>query len=280
MAELWEPPADLERRDLLFGSGGREHAPESRGVYTLRSVKATGMSPGYDVTDERGQEWSVKLGVEARTEVVVSRLVWAIGYRQPPVYYVPAWTLSEDGRQTAQPGARFRSELPWQKKRGEWSWRDNPFRDTRPMAGLFVLMAMVNNWDLKTEQNVVYDIEQRGRGPRRWYTVRDLGASFGRTAWLFAGTKDDPAGFENERFIDSIEANRVHLHFQGAWREPHLLESVTPADVRWTCELLARLSDRQWRDAFRTGGFSDAESSRYIRRLREKITEGIAVDAR
>jgi hypothetical protein len=279
MAELWEPPADLERRDLFFGAGGPEHQPDARAVYKLRSVKSTGMSPGFEVTDERGRDWSVKLGVEARTEIVVSRLVWAIGYRQPPTYYVPTWTLSRDGHHSTQAAARFRPDLPDQVKDGGWSWRENPFRDTRPMAGLFVFMVMVNNWDLKTEQNVVYNVKSDAPGPRRWYTVRDLGASFGRTAWLFAGTKDDPVAFEQEPFIESVEGNRVRFHFQGAWREPHLIDSATPADVRWTCELLARLSEKQWQDAFRAGGFDDAESARYIRRMREKIAEGLAVDA-
>ena len=40
-----------------------------------------------------GVEWSVKLGPEAHTEVVLSRVLSAVGYHQPPVYYLPAWQL-------------------------------------------------------------------------------------------------------------------------------------------------------------------------------------------
>ena len=81
--------------------------------------------------------------------------------------------------------------------------------------------------------------------------------------------------FEREPFIKVIEGNRVYFHFQGAWREPQLHSSVTPDDVRWICELLARLSTKQWMDAFRAGGYDEAEAGRYIRRLQDKVAEGL-----
>lgn len=143
------------------------------------------------------------------------------------------------------------------------------------MAGLFVLMVMLNNWDLKTAQNAVYQVADEEQDPRHWYMVRDLGASFGKTAWFSFGTKDDPEEFEREPFIKGDEGNRVQLSFRGAWREPQLHTSVTPDDVRWVCELLTRLSPRQWMDAFRAGGFDETEAARYIRRLQQKVAEGL-----
>lgn len=280
MAELWEPAADLERRDLLHGPGGTERLPDVHGRYDFLRVKETGTQPGYDVTDEQGQEWSVKQGVEGRTEVVVSRLVWAIGYHQPYLYYLPQWTLTRDGQGTVQPGGRFRLEAGAQKKVGEWSWRNNPFLHTRPMAGLLVLMMMVNNWDLKTAQNATYQIAGDNEGPLHRHMVRDLGASFGRTSWFSFGTKDNPSHFEDERFIKAVEGPRVRFHFQGAWREPQLHSSVTRGDVRWLCELLARLSPEQWMDAFRAGGYDEPEAARYISRLHQKIAEGLSVGER
>jgi hypothetical protein len=274
MASLWVAPTDLERRDLFYGVGGSRSAPDPRARYQFLRVKATGTQPGYDVIDARGREWSVKMGVESRTEVVMSRLVWAIGYRQPYVYYLPEWTLVRNGKSAVQPGGRFRLEPATQKKTGEWSWRDNPFRDTRPLTGLFVLMVMVNNWDLKTAQNAVYEVTEDDN-TRYWYMVRDLGAVFGRSAWIKPGTKDDPDGFDAEPFIDGVKANRVLFHYQGAWREPRLHASVTPEDVRWICGLLDRLSARQWSDAFRAGGYDEAEGQRYVRRLLEKIHDGL-----
>jgi hypothetical protein len=42
-------------------------------------------------------EWSVKLYPEARTEVVASRLLWGLGYHQPPIYSVEEWTADGAG---------------------------------------------------------------------------------------------------------------------------------------------------------------------------------------
>jgi hypothetical protein len=275
MAELWQAPTDLERRDLLHGPGGLQFAPDVNSRYDFLRVKETGTQPGYDVKDARGLEWSIKQGVEGRTEVVVSRFAWALGYHQPYLYYLPQWTLTRDGQDTLQPGGRFRLEPTTQRKIGDWSWRKNPFLGTRPMTGLFVLMVMVNNWDLKTAQNAVYEVVEEDQDARYWYMARDLGASFGRTSWFSLGTKDDPPAFEREPFIKRVEGNRVRFHFQGAWREPQLHNSVTPDDVRWVCQLLNRLSAEQWRDAFRAGGYDEEEAARYIRRLQQKVAEGL-----
>lgn len=81
--------------------------------------------------------------------------------------------------------------------------------------------------------------------------------------------------FEREPFIASVEGNRVKFHYKGAWLEPQLPNSITPGDVVWTCELLAQLSPRQWLDAFRAGGYPDANARRYIARLRQKVDEGL-----
>ena len=273
MAQLWEPPTDLEQRDLLRGTGGSKNAPDPNELYEFKEEKAVGTQPGYDVKDSKGREWSVKFGSEARPEVAVSRLVWALGYHQPSVYYLPRWTLVRDGKRITQTGGRFR--LDDTKKLEEWSWRKSPFLHTRPLAGLFVFMVMVNNWDIKTQQNALYRMkDDDGPGPREQYMVKDLGASLGRTAWPVGGSKADPAGFEEEPFIESVEGNRVRFAFQGAWLEPQLLRSISPADVRWIAELLSRLTPKQWSDAFRAAGFSEAEGNRYITRLKQKIVEG------
>lgn len=275
MAEFWQEPADLGRRSLLHGPGGAALAPNPNDRYTLIEADDKGFSPGYDVKDERGRDWSVKLGPEARTEVVVSRIVWAMGYHQPSVYYLPSWTLTDNGNVKREGPARFRSEPSTQRQRGTWSWRNNPFLDTKPFGGLFVLMVMVNNWDLKSQQNAVYRVAREGEDPPDRYVIKDLGASLGKSNWWLPGTRDDVEAFEREPFIKGVSGNRVKFHFQGAWREPQLLDSATPNDVRWMCERLARLTSEQWMDAFRAGGYTDAEASRFIRRLLEKIEEGL-----
>jgi hypothetical protein len=268
MAQLWEQPTDLGQRDLFLGVGGSKNAPDPDEMYEFKEQKAVGTQPGYDVKDSKGREWSVKLGGEARPEVAVSRLLWAIGYHQPSVYYLPRWTLVRDGKKIPQTPARFR--LDDTKNLGEWSWRKNPFLHTRQLAGLFVFQLMVNNWDVKSQQNALYKLKEDAAGPREQYMVKDLGASLGRTAW--------PVGGSKEPFVERVEGNRVRFAYQGSWLEPQLVRSMTPADVRWTAELLSRLTPKQWSDAFRAGGFGDAEANRYIRRLKQKIAEGLAID--
>lgn len=273
MSELWaEPEAS---RDLFWGPGGRGAAPDPKAEYRFVARDTTGKSPGYDVRDAQGRLWSVKLGPEAQSEVVVSRLLWAAGYFQPATYYLPSWTLAGTADPNPQPPGRFRLEAEGESRVGRWSWSANPFVGTAPLRGLFVLMVMVNNWDLKTQQNPLYELTGGTEGPVRRYAVRDLGASLGGTRWLLPGSKSNIDDFEGELFIHSVDEGQVRFHYRGAWREPHLKRGVTPADVRWISERLARLTPMQWSDAFRAAGYNDVDAQRYVAHLRQKVEVGV-----
>jgi hypothetical protein len=275
MVELWAEPGAA--RDLFWGVGGRDAAPDPRGEFQFVARDTTGQSPGYDVRDAQGRLWSVKLGPEAQSEVVVSRLLWAAGYFQPATYYLPSWTLTGAPDANPQPAGRFRLEAEDETRVGRWSWSANPFVGTTPLRGLFVLMVMVNNWDLKTQQNPLYELTDGDAAPVRRYAVRDLGASLGSTRWFFPGSKSNVEDFERERFIHSVRDGTVRFHYRGAWREPHLKRGVTPADVRWISERLARLTATQWSEAFRAAGYTQTETERYVVRLRQKVEEGLDV---
>ena len=108
LAELWEEPTDIADRNLFDGPWGKDLAPDPTAIYSFVSAKSVGISPGYSVTDANGMEWSVKQGPEAKVEVVMSRIVSAVGYHQPPVYYLPKWTLAEGLSQRPETEARFR----------------------------------------------------------------------------------------------------------------------------------------------------------------------------
>jgi hypothetical protein len=274
MSELWEDPKDLEQRDLFYGPGGRENYPDTTARFKVKKVKQTGTQPGYDVIDSKGQEWSVKLSTEARVEVTLSRIVWALGYHQPTMYYVPRWIRTQGGADTVEYPGRFRLEDEKKDEESDWAFHDNPFLGTRPLGGLWVLMVMFNNWDIKPAQNSIYKVKD-DNGYHYEYVARDLGASLGKTAWIRMATKDDPDGFENEPFIDGVENNRVKFHYKGSWLEPQVHSIATPGDVKWVCHLLSRLTDKQWKEAFRAGGFTEEESARYIARMKEKIDEGL-----
>ena len=92
-----------------------------------------------------------------------------------------------------------------------------------------------------------------------------------------AGSKSNLADFENERFIRSVDDDEVEFYYRGAWREPSLKRGVTPADVRWISERMARLTPEQWADAFKAGGYTVADTERFVVRMRQKVDEGLTV---
>lgn len=273
MAELWVQPD--RARDLFWGVGGKRLAPDPAARYTVIEVKDGGFSRGYTVTDPKGQEWSVKFPPEAGPEVVASRLVWGVGYHQPPIYYLAEWQADKATSPNPQLPARFRQDKPdlhGLDAEGDWSYYSNPFVGTRQLNGLLVLHAMLGNSDLKEEQNALYLLDTPLEGARRWYVARDLGQTFGRT-----GALDPPRGdigvFEQTPFIRGVQNGFVRFEYSG--RHKALFERITPADVRWICERLSSLTDRQLQDAFRAAGYPKVTADRFIRRLEQKIAEGL-----
>jgi len=278
MAQFWVEPADLPERDLYLGPWGADHAPDPVATYVFEEKKKqgffTGFSPGYTVRGPGDIQWSAKQGPEAQAEVTASRLVWALGFHQPPVYFLEKWMLSGGPNPGEQTRARFRPDIKDLDNVGEWGWQSNPFRATAAHRGLIVMMVMLNNSDLKSAQNVIYDLKRPRQGAQRWYVVRDLGHSFGETG-KFRADRNDVVEFETEAFTKGVEKGRVKFNWSGFHKE--LVSDLAPADVHWTCERLARLSDRQWQDAFRAGGYEPALAERYIRRFEQKVAEGLAL---
>ena len=283
--QLWVAPSDLESRDLFYGVGGPDLAPDPTDSYELIEVDKSGYSPGYAVRDREGTRWSVKLGIEAQPEVVATRVLWAIGYHQPANYLLTNWQFVDKETQ-AQPLARFRREQSDQKVVSDWSWYENPFVSTQAFKGLVVANLVLNNWDWKTSNNKVYDVSSPEGSARRVYVVRDLGASLGKTTFprflrwtpmrgLGQGSRNDLEGFEEQGFIKGVEGQHVEFHYRGIHQ--NLVNLLTVDDVAWTCRLLARLSDQQWNDAFRAAGFEPAQRARYIAKLKAKIGEGLAL---
>jgi hypothetical protein len=276
MAQLWIQPEP--GRDLFYGVGGQRLAPDPTQKYTVIEIKRGGFSRGYDVMDAADREWAVKFPPEAGTEVVASRIFWGIGYHQPPVYLLSNWTAQKATSPNPQLPARFREKEPDLKGLHDgdaWSYYQNPFVGTRQMNGLLVLQAMLGNSDLKDAQNVIYTLEEDHERARRWYVARDLGQTFGRTGVIDA-PRGDPDVFEQTPFILGVEDGRVRLDYRG--RHKALFQNIRPADVRWICERLDALTDRQWQDAFRAGGIEPQAAERFIRRMKEKIAEGLALE--
>jgi len=274
---LWIDPGTTPR-DLYWGIGGRRLAPQPRAAYRYQSLDTSGFSSSYDVTDPEGISWSAKLGPEAQTEVVLSRVLWGIGYHQPPIYYLPSWRLERNGKQKTISEARFRPKLPQLERQNDyWSWQQNPFVSTRELSGLLTVLLMFNSTDLKNDNNSLYVPRTPWDGARQWFVVRDLGASLGKTGKINP-KRNSLEGFEQRGFITAVHGNAVSFDYQG--RHQELISMIHPADVQWAARHLGRLTNDQWRDAFRAANYSDAESSRFIHRLKQKIDDGLTLRAR
>ena len=264
-------------RDLFHGVGGKKLAPDPKAAYSVIEIKRAGFSRGYTVIGPGDREWSAKFPPEANTEITASRLLWGIGYHQPPIYLLNEWTAEKATSPNPQLPARFREKKPdlhGLDAGDPWSYYQNPFVGTRQLNGLLALQAMLGNSDLKEAQNVVYKLDKEFEGATRWYVARDLGQTFGRTGVLEA-PRGDIEVFEATPYIRGVENGKVRFDYRG--RHKALFENITPADVRWACERLNGLTDQQWKDAFRAGGFDESEAARFIRRMKQKISEGLAL---
>jgi len=281
MAELWQKPIDVTERDTFHGPWGEEHAPDARATYRLVRNKGHGVNPGLTVSDPQGREWHVKQapqpapnGAEGPIEVVLSRVLSAVGYHQPPVYFMRSFTVADAAGTHVERAGRFRLHDAALKAAGQWSWQQNPFVGTRPYQGLLVILMMFNSSDLKNENNTVYEVSKPRDGVDRWYVVRDLGTALGETGRLNP-KRDDPDLFHHLAFITGVRGGFVEFNYHG-WHQ-ELFTRISPDDVAWASELLGQLSDPQWSDAFRAGGYEPTAADRFIRRLHQKIAEGLSL---
>lgn len=283
--ELWQDPSDLLERDLFAGPGGAALAPHATdGTYQFVAFKTTGTNPGYDVRDPAGRMWSVKLGIEPQAEVTASRILWAMGFHQPPTYFVHQFKMT-GGDVSVVENARFRTDVdPW-RPTDEWSWSENPFVNTQPFRGLIVAQLILNNWDLKSSNNRLYEATDPSAKPHRQFTVRDVGSSLGKAKQfrLFTmlgtrgaqGTKNDVEGFEQQGFIKKVDGDRVDFDYRGLSQS--LVDTVRVGDVIWACELLARIPDGHWQAAFKAGAYPQEHADRFISKIKEKVVQGLAL---
>lgn len=282
-ASMWVEPTDLASRNLVYGPWGKDNAPDPDGVYKLVVRKHAGVNLGMTVEDAQGREWSVKqpfpggLDPEGRVEVVLSRLLSAIGYHQPAVYYLPAFKLKDDFGTRVTVGGRFRLKNKALKETGSWKWEENPFVGTPEFQGLIVLLTMFNSTDLKNSNNSIYEYKN-GDLVEQWYVSRDIGAALGDLNSL-APRKGDIATFETTPYIVGVQNGHVQFAY-GGWYKKLLQDRITPEEVAWASELLGRLSDQQFADAFRAGGYDPAVANRFIAKLREKIEQGRSLASR
>ena len=268
---LWQMPANIGSRDLLLGPGGTTMRPDLRRITFIKQEKG-GYSTKYRVRDGSNREWVVKIGKEAQSETSAVRLLWGVGYLTEVNYLVPRVTIPGKGTFT---NARFEARPREWDRVGEWKWKRNPFSATKEYQGLKIMMALINNWDLKDSNNVIIQVPTN-RGNELRYVISDLGATFGHASttpliWRITRSRNNPKNFAKSDFFKKVKGDRVVLHFGGKNRG--LMKDISVDDAIWMGTLLAQLSDRQLRDAFRAANYTPAQIELLTRTVRDRTSE-------
>jgi hypothetical protein len=300
-AVLWHAHTDMSKLNLYYGPGGEKHEPHW--PFTFEKEELEGSSPKFVVRDRDRVKWKVKLGPEAKPEIAATRLVWAAGYFANEDYLVPVLRVEnmpaqlQRGQNLVSPdgsmvNARLKRYLKDEKKAENWKWRSNAFTGTREFNGLRVMMALVNNWDLKDINTGVYAEKHQpnSNGLTREFMVNDLGASFGtpRRDWPLMKAKGNFDEYNGSRFIRQIKPDYVDFNVPA---HPSILVAVSPrdyfghrkqgwigrriprSDARWIGELLGHLSSNQIRDAFRAAGYGPGEIEGFAKVVEHRIAQ-------
>ena len=156
------------------------------------------------------------------------------------------------------------------KRLEEWAWKSNPFSGKRELKGLIVLMALLNNWDLKDSNNKILLVNNGGQ-PELRYIISDLGATFGKTGGFLSRSRNEPDDYVKAKFVEGVNGREVKLAYSG--KEQVLMQGITVDDARWIGSLLSRLSDSQLADAFRAGNFSSEEIQMLVTATRARINQ-------
>jgi hypothetical protein len=280
-AVVWRDRGDPALLNLSTGPGGPDQEPGSR--FRFVSESRGGTSPKFDVQDEHGVTWKAKLGEEGRTETAAARLLWAVGFSVDEDYYRPEIQVSgmrplKRGQQFVAADGRVKGVRLERDTAGSssktWSWYENPVVGTRHFNALRVMMALINNWDLKAVNNGTSAVV----GEPVVYSVTDLGATFGRTGNSLRRSKGLPHEFADTNFIDKVSATEVDFvmhsrpfllsvfnvpNYRTRTRMESIVKHVPIDDARWIGQRLAALSVTQIGDCFRAGGFPPADVEAY-----------------
>jgi len=268
---MWQRPSDISSRDLFLGPGGVSMRPDLRRITFIKEEKG-GYSKKYRVRDGSGREWVVKIGKEAQSETSAIRLLYGVGYLTEINYLVPRVTIPGKGTFT---NVRFEARPESWDRVGEWKWKKNPFVGTPEYQGLKIMMAMINNWDLKDSNNVIIQVGNNDDAELR-YIISDLGATFGHASttplfWRLTRSRNNPTKYAKSEFLEKVKGERVVLHFGG--KNSGLMKDITIRDAQWLSSWLSQLSDQQLRDAFRAANYRQDQINLLVRAVRERSNE-------
>ena len=261
---LWRAPEDIESRNLLVGAGGEAMKPDLSRV-TFVEVKEGGWSTKYRVTDGKGAEWVAKLSKEAQPETAANRLLWAIGYETEIAHLVPELVIQ--GKGTFQ-NVKLEARPNDVKRDGYWLWASNPFVGKPEFQGLKIMMVLINNWDMKDDNNAILVTKGVTDSERR-FIVSDLGATFGKTGGLISRSRNKPSDYIKAEFVNGVKGNVIDFNYGGKMGKA--FDGITIEDAKWLALWLSRLSDEQLKDAFRSANYTPQEVDQLAAAVRSRI---------
>ena len=165
---------------------------------------------------------------------------------------------------------------------GHWSWNDSPFAKTKEFNGLAIMMALINNWDLKKSNNAIVQ-----DGKEYHYLVSDLGSTFGNSG-NWTRSNGNLIAYRESKLILRVSEESVDLRLPTRPRLLYLIafpfyiqrthlskltDNLHHSDFEWIDRLLSQLSPRQLADAFRASGFSPEEAEGFTQEVRKRIEE-------
>jgi hypothetical protein len=275
---LWREPTDIESRDLFNGPGGAAMKPDLSRVTFIKDQAGGGYSTNYRVRDGAGNIWVAKLRAEAQPETAAVRLVWAAGYMTEINYLVPCIKIEGAPASSLKKcegggfaNVKFEARPKTVKRLENWRWADNPFKGTKEFQGLIVMMSLINNWDLKDDNNRIIHVPDGPSGSELQYILSDLGATFGKTGGFLSRSRNKPEDYVKSKFIEGVEGGRVRFSYSG--KNSALFSNITVEQAKWLGALLSRLTDTQISDAFRAANYSADEVQSLTRALRARIDQ-------
>lgn len=265
---LWREPTDIESRNLLLGAGGEAMKPDLSRV-TYVEQKTGGYSTKYIVRDGAGNEWVAKIGKEAQPDTAANRLLWAIGYETEIAYLAPRLSIIGKGEFD---NVRLEARPKDVKRTGEWKWESNPFNGKPELQGLKIMMALINNWDIKDANNQILAMRGQTTDGELRYIISDLGGTFGKTGGFFARSRNKPSDYVKAEFVKAVKGDLIDFNYGG--KNQKMFEDLKVQDAKWIATWLGRLSDEQIKDAFRAANYKPEEVEALAQAVRERI-EGL-----
>lgn len=282
---LWKAPPAIGVPDWVSGPGGPEAAP--RPPFRFVKENLDGTNPKIDVADSEGRNWVVKFGSEVHSDTFTARFLYAVGYASTPTFFVPKGVIEDvHGLKRAKAfvakdgsfcNARFKLH---QKHKVQWSWIDNPFKGSRELGGLKIMIMLMSNWDTKDARdgtggnNAVYEESDSDRPSASWYAVTDWGASFGKSGGFFQRDRWDWRGYsaQSARFATLQRDGSIQWGFRGKHGED-ILSGVGVEDIRWLFPYLSRITDEQLAAGLAASGASPEASEQFTRAIRERLLQ-------